>query len=67
MTSYIYADGQLIDQLDLTDSTEIIGLQKVPSAVTEGIHELELVQYQDDSRQNGIPTFKKQHYTVATK
>ena len=67
MSSFIFADGQLIEKLHLTDSTETVDLQKVPSALTEGIHELELVQYDDDRRQNGIPTFKKQNYTVVMK
>lgn len=65
MISYIYADGQLLDKLSLTDSKETLNLQKVPNAITEGIHELVLVQYSNDQIQNGIPTLKKQKYTVA--
>ncbi len=65
MISYIYADGQLLDKLNLTDSKETLNLQKVPNAVTEGIHELVLVQYSDERTKSSIPTLKKQKYTVA--
>lgn len=64
MTSYIYSDGQLLDQLQLSNSKETIDLKKVSNAVTESIHELVLVQYSDERMKNGISTLKKQKYTV---
>lgn len=67
MLSYIYADGQLVDTLQLGNSQNGVELQDVESAITEGDHKLQLVQYADDNEDGEIVTYKEQPYTVKLK
>lgn len=67
LLSYLYADGELLDKQQLGDSMGGVELQSVESAITEGKHVLQLVQYADDEEGGEIVTFKSQEYTVKLK
>ena len=67
LLSYLYADGELLDKQQLGDSMVGVELQSVESAVTEGKHVLQLVQYADDTEGGEIITFKSQEYAVKLK
>lgn len=67
LLSYLYADGELLDKQQLGHSMGGVELQSVESAVTEGKHVLQLVQYADDEEGGEIVTFKSQEYTVKLK
>lgn len=67
LLSYLYADGELLDKQQLGDSMGGVELQSVESAITEGKHVLQLVQYADDTEGGEIVTFKSQEYTVKLK
>lgn len=60
-------NGQLVDTLQLGDSQNSVQLQDVESAITEGEHKLQLVQYADDNEDGEIVTYKEQPYTVKLK
>lgn len=66
-TSYIYVDGQLVTKEQLGDTQTSVDLQDTPVAIEEGKHKLELVQYDNDSEDGNVVTFKAQEYTVKLK
>lgn len=65
--SYIYADGQLVVKEQLGDSQRGVQIQDVKTAITEGDHKLQLVQYEDDKEDGTVVTFKEQPYTIKLK
>ena len=67
LLSYLYAEGELLDTQQLGDSMGSVELQSIESAITEGKHVLQLVQYADDEEGGEIVTFKSQEYTVKLK
>jgi hypothetical protein len=67
LLSYVYADGQLLDSEQLSDSMTSFELQDVPSAITEGVHTFQLVQYENDDENGTVVTYKTQPYTIRLK
>lgn len=66
-TSYIYVDGQLVTKEQLGDTQTSVDLQDTPVAIEEGTHSIQLVQYDNDSEDGNVVTFKAQEYTVKLK
>lgn len=67
MLSYIYVDGQLISKDQLGTSQRQVEIQDTPSAITEGTHTVQLVQYSTDEESGDIVTFKTQQYDLKLK
>lgn len=65
--SYIYVDGQLITKEQLGTSQHPVEIQDTPSAITEGTHVVELVQYSTGEEGGEITTFKTQQYDLKLK
>ncbi|MDT2783116.1 hypothetical protein P7G87_00245 [Enterococcus asini] len=67
MLSYIYVDGQLIAKEQLGTSQHPVEIQDTPSAIKEGTHTVQLVQYSTDDEAGDIVTFKTQQYELKLK
>lgn len=67
LTSFIYVDGELVAEEQLGTSRTEIHLQDVASAITEGEHTIQLVQFESNDPSAEIVTFKTQKYTVELK
>lgn len=62
--SYLYVDGVLLDKKQLGTSQGELHLQSISSAITSGIHTIQLVQYADDSEDGEVIAFKLQQYEI---
>ena len=67
MLTYIYVDGQLISKEQLGTSQQPVAIQDTPSAITEGTHTVQLVQYDNDAEDGNVVTFKTQQYELKFK
>ena len=67
MLTYIYVDGQLISKEQLGTSQQPVEIQDTPSALTEGTHTVQLVQYDTADEAGNIVTFKTQQYELKLK
>lgn len=62
LISYIYVDGVQISKEQLSDSQITVDFQK--TQLTEGKHEVEVVQYTDNDTKKDIVTYKSAKYEV---
>lgn len=65
--SFIYVDGEFVAEEHLGYTTTSIWLQDTPVAIEEGVHTIQLVQYDTDDESGEIVTFKSQKYTLKNK
>ena len=62
LISYIYVDGVQISKEQLSDSQIAVDFQK--AQLTEGKHEVEVVQYTGNDTKKDIVTYKSAKYEV---
>lgn len=67
LMSYLYVDGMLVNVTQLGTSQDSVEIQDTPNAITEGEHKLQLVQYDNDSEDGEIVTYKEQPFTIKVK
>ena len=63
--SYIYLDGMLTSKEQLSDTQMSLDLSD--DALSEGIHLIEVVQYDGDSTEGQIVTYKSASYEIKSK
>ena len=60
--SFVYIDGMLIDKMQLADTQTSLNLQQ--NQLTDGLHKVEVVQYENDDPSAAMITYKAMQYEV---